>query len=113
MHFNEITPGIPMQVEIYDSLVHLSPNPSLLGISSLLLLHLSILQLSPLISSLNTFNSFLYYKGRAAQVAQQFSAAFGLGHDPGDPGWSPHWAPCRKPASPSACVSASLSVCLS
>ena len=28
---------------------------------------------------------------RAAWVAQQFSAAFSPGHDPGDPGLSPTW----------------------
>ena len=45
----------------------------------------------------------------AAQVAQRFSATFGPGRDPGDPGSGP-WAPCMEPASPSACVSAALSL---
>ena len=49
---------------------------------------------------------------RAAQVAQRFSAAFGPGCDPGDPGLSPMSGICMEPASPSACVSASLSVSL-
>ena len=50
----------------------------------------------------------------AAWVAQQFSAAFSPGPDPGDLGLSPTWeAPCMEPASPSACVSASVCVCVS
>ena len=46
----------------------------------------------------------------AARVAQQFSATFSPGRDPGDPDRVPRWAPCMEPASPSACVSASLSL---
>ena len=45
---------------------------------------------------------------RAALVAQQFSAVFGPGCDPGDQGLSPMLGSlhCMEPASPSACVSA-------
>ena len=47
-------------------------------------------------------------------MAQQFSAAFSPGPDPGDPGSSPtSGSRCMEPASVSACVSASLSLSLS
>ena len=49
----------------------------------------------------------------AAQVAQRFSATFGPGPDPGDPGSSPCQAPRMETASPSACVLAPLSLSLS
>ena len=51
-------------------------------------------------------------KKRVARVAQQFSAAFSPGPDPGDPGWVPPQAPYVEPASPSARVSAFLSLSL-
>ena len=52
---------------------------------------------------------------RAAWVAQQFSATFSPGPDPGDPGSSlvSGRAPYMEPASPSACVSAFFSLCVS
>ena len=46
-------------------------------------------------------------------MAQQFSADFGPGRDPGDPVSVPHQGPCMEPASLSACVSASVCVCVS
>ena len=50
----------------------------------------------------------------AELVAQQLSAALGLGGGPGDPGWSPTSGSLHgmELASPSACVSASLSLSL-
>ena len=49
----------------------------------------------------------------ASRVAQQFSAAFSPGRDPGDRGSNPtSGSRCMDPASPSACVSASLSLCV-
>ena len=47
---------------------------------------------------------------RASLVAQQFSATFSPGSDPGDPGWSPMSGSRMEPASSSAFVSASLSL---
>ena len=49
-------------------------------------------------------------RNQAVPVAQQFSAAFGPGLDPGVPGSSPTLGSSMEPASPSACVSASLSL---
>ena len=44
----------------------------------------------------------------AAQVAQWFSAIFGPGHDPGDPGWSPTLGSLH-----GACFSLLMCLCLS